>query len=71
MTGFRKEEKTLEFDVRIELGGCNVKRNVGWQWEGNEIIAGQYSVMGWDVVKSKCQVDFPETMIPMQKRSQN
>ena len=23
--------------------------------------------MGWDVVKSKCQVDFPETMIPKQK----
>ena len=56
---------------KVGRGSKNVKRNVGWQREGNEIIAGQYSVMGWDVVKSKCQVDFPETMIPMEKRSQN
>ena len=66
-TRLSKDKRSLEIFVRIESSQCNVKRNVGWQWEGNEIIAGQYSVMGWDVVKSKCQVDFPETMIPKQK----
>ena len=69
-TRLSKNKRSLEIFVRIESSQCNVKRNVGWQWEGNEIIAGQYSVMGWDLVKVNVSwISIPETMVKTKREN--
>ena len=38
--------------------------------EGNEIIAGQYSAMGWDLVKVNVSwISIPETMVETKREN--
>ena len=54
----------------MSFSQCNLKRNAGALGEGNEIIAGQYSVMGWDLVKVNVSwISIPETMVETKREN--